>query len=159
MKQAKQVILTVVATFAAFCAVSLLCIVGVTVPGTSSLVFIAAATVYSVLLTVTSATLASKKSKNVLLAFLITTVAVFTLIPIMFFIFDGINIPYISSAVSYLAMTLGYPSLMLLMAGSENSGMGGIPLFIIVALIPVLPILTALITKKRVKEKLHEKRT
>lgn len=149
MKQAKQIILTVIATFAAFCAVSLLCIVGVTVPGTSSLVFIAATAVYSVLLTLTSATLASKKSDKVLLAFLITTVAVFTIIPIVFFIFGSINIPYISSAVSYLAMTLGYPSLMLLMAGSENSGMGGISLLMIVAMMPALPIITALITKKR----------
>ncbi len=153
MKQAKQIILTVIATFAALCAVSLLCIVGVTVPGTSSLIFIAAVAVYSVLLTVTSSVLASKKSDKVLLAFLIATVVVFTVIPVMFFIFDGINIPYISSAVSYLAMTLGYPSLMLLMAGSENSGMGGIPLLMIVAMMPALPILTATITKKKRKSK------
>ncbi len=149
MKQAKHIILTVIATFAALCAVSLLCIVGVTVPGTSSVIFIAAVAVYSVLLTAASASLASKKSDNILLAFLITTVAVFTVIPVLFFIFDGINVPYVSTAVTYLAMTLGYPGLMLLMAGSENSGMGGIPLFIIVAMIPALPIVTAVITKKR----------
>ena len=39
MKQATQVILTVITTFAVLCAVTLLCIVGVTVPGTSEIVF------------------------------------------------------------------------------------------------------------------------
>ena len=46
-------------------------------------------------------------------------------------------------------MILGYPAMILAMAGSENSGVDGIAVVLTVALIPALPIITALITKKR----------
>ncbi len=149
MKQATQVILTVITTFAVLCAVTLLCIVGVTVPGTSEIVFIAAVAVYSALLTAASYLLASKKSNKVLLAFLLTTVVVFIISPVIYWITTSVSIQWINNAGSVLSMILGYPGMILAMAGSENSGVDGIAILIIIALIPALPIITALITKKR----------
>lgn len=149
MKQATQVILTVITTFAVLCAVTLLCIVGVTVPGTSEIVFITAVLVYSVLLTVASYLLASKKSDKVLLAFLLTTVVVFIIFPVIYFITTNVDIQWLRDAGAVLSMILGYPAIILAMAGSENSGVDGIAVVLTVALIPALPIITALITKKR----------
>ncbi len=46
-------------------------------------------------------------------------------------------------------MVFGFPSLMLLMSASESVGIGGIPLFMLIAAIPIIPVLTSFIAKRK----------
>ncbi len=100
-------------------------------------------------LSVVALILARKCSKGVNIAYIATLFAAFTLFLIPHIIFDlYIGIKILKEISGILAMTFGLPSMMLAMGASEWQGIGGMFLFVVIAVIPVIPCLVSFIIEK-----------